>query len=95
MLVHGFNHRLEPAIKDAFTGTFFDEIDVMLRKNFYLTKIVLRNYLISKNLEEYLEKTLQKPSKSTGPRWIAQKVRALEVILANYGIFMAHIEYLS
>ena len=32
MLVHCFSHHLELAIEDAFNGTFFDEIDLMLRK---------------------------------------------------------------
>ena len=48
----------------------------------------------SRNLEEYLKK-LQKPSKSTGTCWTAHKVRAMEIILTNYNIFMAHIESLS
>ena len=32
MLVHCFNHHLEPAIKDALNGALLDKIDVMLRK---------------------------------------------------------------
>ena len=38
---------------------------------------------------------MQKPSKSAGIRWIAHKVKAMGIILANYSIFMAHIESLS
>ena len=95
MLVHCFNHHLELTVKDNFNiGTFFDEIDVMLRKIYYLTKIVLKDYLSSRNLEAYLTK-LQKPSKSTGMRWIAHKVRSMEIIVANCSIFMTHIESLS
>ena len=44
--------------------------------------------------EQYLKK-LRKPSKSVGTLWIAHKGRAMENILANYGIFMAHVESLS
>ena len=39
MLVHCFNNPLELAIKDAVSGTFFDEIEVMLRKIYCLYKI--------------------------------------------------------
>ena len=35
-VIHCFNHRLELAIKDALKGTFFDEIDTMLLKLYYL-----------------------------------------------------------
>ncbi len=37
-VVHCFNHRLELAVKDAFKGTFFNEIDTMLLKLYYLYK---------------------------------------------------------
>ena len=38
MVVHCFSHRLELAIKDAINRTFFDEIDAMLIKIYYLYK---------------------------------------------------------
>ena len=44
---------------------------------------------------KHIWKKLQKPSKSTGTRWTAHKVRAMEITLANYSNFMAHIESLS
>ena len=37
-LVHCFNHCLELAIQNAFSGTFLDEIDLMLRNIYYLYK---------------------------------------------------------
>ena len=37
-IVHCFNNRLELAEHDAFKGTFFDEVDTMLTKLFYLYK---------------------------------------------------------
>ena len=35
-IVHCFNHRLELAIKDAFTTKFYHTIDEMLIKLYYL-----------------------------------------------------------
>ena len=37
-VIHCFNHRLELATKDALKGSFFDEIDTMLLKLYYLYK---------------------------------------------------------
>ena len=49
----------------------------------------------SQKFGSIFEKTVQKPSKSTGTCWLAHKVRTMEIILTNYGIVMAHIKSLS
>ena len=41
------------------------------------------------------DKVVPKPSKASGTRWIAHKVRAMEIVLSNYGIFITHLESLS
>lgn len=33
--------------------------------------------------------------KSSGTRWIAHKVRSMEIILANYGVLIIHLESLA
>ena len=95
MLVHCFNHCLELAIKDVFSETFFDEIDVMLRRIYYFYKNNPKRPRELKELGRIFEKTVQNPSKSTKTPWIAHKVRAMEIILASHWIFMAHICSLS
>ena len=67
----------------------------MLRKIYYLYRNSPKRLPEFKEFGSIYEKSVQKPSKSTGSRWIAYKVRAMEIILANYGIFMDHIEALS
>ena len=62
-------------------GTFFDEIDTMLLKLYYLSKPSGR--------------FMTKSYKSSGTRWVAHKVNAMEIVLQNYGIFMTHLESLS
>ena len=54
MLIHCFNHRFELAIKDAFKGTFFGEIDTILLKLCYLYR------KSPKGLRENMEKSLRK-----------------------------------
>ena len=66
MLVHCFSHRLELAIQDAFNGTFFDEIDLMLRKIYYLYNNSPKRLHELKEFGRIFEKTVQKPSKSAG-----------------------------
>ena len=80
MFTHCFNHHLELSVKDAFNGAFIDKIAVRLRTICYKT-IYYKNII----------KTIIKPSKSTGTLWIAHKDRAIEKILVNYIIYMAHI----
>ena len=65
----------------------------MLRKIYYLYQTNPETKF--KEFGSIFEKTVQKPSKSTGTCWLAQKVRTMEIILTNYGIFMAHIKSLS
>ena len=94
-LVHCFNHCLELATKDAFSGTFFDKIDVMLRKIYYLYKYIPKRLCDLMEFGAIFEKIVQKPSKSMWTRWITQKVRAKQIIPACYIIFMLQIESLS
>ena len=44
---------------------------------------------------EMFEKSVPKPAKVGGTRWIAHKFRAMVIVLQNYGIFIAHLESLA
>ena len=94
-LIHCFNHRLELSIKDAFNGTFFDEIDTMLLKLYYLYKKSPKRLRELNEFGEIFEKIVPKPSKSSGTRWISHKVQSMEIVLFNYGVFITHLESLA
>ena len=94
-VVHCFNHRLELAVKDAFKETFFDEIDMMLLKLYYLYKKSPKRTRELEAFGEIYDKVITKPCKSSGTCWVAHKVNAMEIVLQNYGIFMTHLESLS
>ena len=94
-LIHCFNHGLELAIKDAFKGTFFSEIDTMLLKLYHLYKKSPKRLRELKEFGEIFEEVVPKPSRLSGTRWIAHKVRSMEIILANYGVFLTHLESLT
>ena len=95
LLIHCFNHQLELAIKDTFKGTFFSGIDTMLLKLYYLYKKSPKRLKLLKEFGEILEKVVPKLSRSSGTRWIAHKVRSTEIIFANYGVFLTHLESLA
>ena len=44
---------------------------------------------------EIYEKVVPKPAKASGTCWIAHKVNAMQIVLSNYGVFMAHLESLA
>ena len=46
-------------------------------------------------MSEAWEKSIPKPSKSHGTHWIDQKLKSMEIVLENYGVFLAHVESLS
>ena len=44
-----------------------------------------------RKLAEAYEKSVEKPVKSSGTRWIDNKVQAVTVFLENYGLYMQHV----
>ena len=94
-VTHCSNHRLELAIKDVLKGSFFDEIDTMLLKLYYFYKKSPKRLRELRMFGEIYEKVVRKPAKASGTRWIAHKVNAMQIVLSNYGVFMAHLESLA
>ena len=39
--------------------------------------------------------SIQKPYNSYGTRWIAHKIKAMEIVLNNYGVYIKHLESLA
>ena len=93
--VHCFNHRFELAIKDAFKGTFFDEIDTFLTKLFYLYKKSSKRLRELRRFAEIFEQSVPKPAKVNGTRWIAHKLRAMAIVIQNYGMFILCVCFFS
>ena len=70
-LVHCFNHCIELALKDASENSAFAKIE-MLMKLYYLYQKSPKRYRELKELSEAYEKTITKPTKAHGTRWIDQ-----------------------
>lgn len=95
-LVHS---SLELALKDAFSGTYFKEIDDCLLKLYYLYEPKRLQGLqalsnICKDSLEFVEGSV-KPKRASGTRWIIHKLNALKVLVDKIGIFIQHLESFS
>jgi hypothetical protein len=72
-VVHCFNHRVELALKDAFSTTIFSKIDEMLMKLHYLYQKSPKRLRELCDLATAYEGGIPNPIKATGTRWIKHK----------------------
>ena len=72
-VVHCFNHRFELAIKDMLKATFFKDINTLLNKLYYLYRKNPKHLLELHKFSEAYEKSMPKPAKANGTRWISHK----------------------
>ena len=82
-LIHCFNHRVELVLKGAFKTTAFKDIDTMLCKLYYLyQKSAKRQSELRRSSEAY-DKTIHKPTKASGTRWINHRRAEIEGYVKN------------
>ena len=67
----------------------------MLLKLFYLYRKSPKRLRELKVFGEIYDQSVPKPYKSYGTRWIAHKIKAMENVLNNYGIYIKHLESLA
>ena len=94
-VIHCFNHRVELALKDAFSNTLFEEVDSMLCKLYHLYQKIPKRLSELRKLSEAYDKTVPKPSNATGTRWINHKYRTMELFFKRFGPKMLHLEQLA
>ena len=82
-------------MKDTFDGTFFKDINTMLVKLYILYRKSPKRLTKLKTFGEMYERSIPKPYRLYGTRWIAHKLKAMETVLQNYGVFMQHLESLT
>ena len=95
-VVHCFNHRLELAIKDVFIeSTFYSNINEVLSELYWLCQKSPKSLIQLKELSKGFEKSIPKPAKADGTRWIDFKFREMEKVLENYGPYRTHLQQLA
>lgn len=94
-------HRLELALKDALSSTYFKEVDEALLRMYYMYEKSPKKmrgldeiYKAYKETFDFAEGSL-KPKRASGTRWIAHKLDALKLLVDNFGIIMQHLETIS
>ena len=94
-------HRLELALKDAFSSTYFKEIDNCLLRLYYLYEKSPKRLRSLQELSNLYKDSLEfvegsvKPKRASGTRWIIHKLNALKVLVDKFGIFIQHLESCS
>ena len=67
----------------------------MLLKLFYLYRKIPKRLRELKMFSEMQDYSIPKPYNSYGTRWIAHKVKAMEIVLHNHGVYIKHLEFLA
>ena len=96
IVVHCFNNRLELAAQDAFKVTFFDEVDTMLTKLFYLYQKSPKRLRELREFNETFEKLFSaKTCQSWRDKVDWSQSESLNIVLQNYDVFITHLESLA
>ena len=90
-----FNHNLELAVKNTFDKTFFIEVDNLLLKLHYLYRKSPKHLRELNTFEEIHDQYIPKPYIMYGTRWITHKIKAMKIVLSNYGTYTKHLESLN
>ena len=90
-------HKLELGIQDAMKGTYFNQVDEMLLRIYYLYKRSPKKLRELAEIHDLVKQSIEfdvsgvKPIKVSGTRWIAHKIGALKKLLDKYSIYILHL----
>ena len=93
-------HKLELGIKDALKGTFFDEVEEMLLRIYYLYKKSPKKLRELEEIHDLVKESMEydatgvKPVRANDTRWVAHRVAAMKKILDKFDVYMVHLESL-
>jgi hypothetical protein len=90
--IHCLNHRLELAAKDAFSGTYIDEILTMLTNLYAMYHRSPKRMRDLKALADIMEEHITMPQKANGTRWLQHKRRACDSLIRSYNVIVTHLE---
>lgn len=93
--IHCLNHRLELAVKDAFSGTALSEICTLLSNIHSVFERSPKRLRALKDLADVMGEDVQKPARTNGTRWIQHKVRAAKILLKQYGLIIVSLSNIT
>lgn len=92
--MHCMNHRLELALKDAFSQSYVEEIINILTGIYFTYEKSPKRLRDLKTLAEILGESFVKPVRACGTRWAQHKIRACDALLKSYSVIVSHLENL-
>ena len=90
--IHCMNHRLELAVKDAFSGSYFDEVTSVLVGLHSVYQHSPKRLHQLRDLAEIMEERIRKPDRAKGTRWVQHKSRALKSLLL---VIVTHLQAMA
>lgn len=94
-------HRLELSISDSLKHTYFNNIDEMLLRLYYLyekspkkcreLEDIVMMLKVCLTTDEFSHKRGVRPIRASGTRFVTHKVTALNRVLERYGAYIAHL----
>ena len=92
-------HRLELALKESLRGTYFDVVDNMLLKMYYLYEKSPKKLRELKEIFDLVKESMEfndgdglKPVRASGTRWTAHKTAAIYRCIDKFDVYMTHLE---
>ena len=94
-LVHCFNHRLQLALKDAFSNSAFKLVQEFLNEIYSLYQTSPKRYHKLQRIAEAYGEILPKRTEDYRMRWIDHKLQAMRIGLDYHGPLISHMKSLS
>jgi hypothetical protein len=95
VIIHCFSHRLELAIKDFLTTSYFDKVLQIMNELFKFYDKSPKRFRGLKDLAKIMGKHASKPSRVIGTRWISHIEKAVEQLQSSYEIIITQLENIS
>ena len=81
--------------KDAFAGTYIDEVCTTLMNLYYLYQNSPKRLRELKQIAEIMDEQVLKPEKVHGTRWLQHKMNACHALITSYPAIITHLESLA
>lgn len=93
--IHCLSHRLELALKSAFSGTYMDELCELLISLYYLYHNSPKRMRGLEDLAKVMDVNIRKPVRAQGTRWVQHRVNASKALLIGYEVIVTHMEHMA
>ncbi|KAK6191936.1 hypothetical protein SNE40_003508 [Patella caerulea] len=83
-------HRLELAVKDAFSNSYMNNIIECLQNVYHFYQGSAKRNKEATDIAEIIDEHFSKPTKANGTRWVEHKLRAVTKLLNSWEVILTH-----